>query len=375
MKTSKVLLIVIIVVLINNVFLLSYLSKDSETSMESAAGGKELPARANSSDIEQRESYELSNSVASLDIQTESFSDNVSAGEVSAASEADISSAVRQFIQSAEFERVLDNYQTQAAPRHEEMQSRLSTMSASELYSLAIDSSNSYEQKYAQQFLIHSGFGELGVEELKGLYHADGVSKWVQQNILPRLLEEGDAEAIVWAKQLLDDSVAGQHIKSEIYSSIYDVDPDFIKQHISDLDLDDFQQMIGVMSFVMQDPDLTKSFYEENFDELLSLKNSSNFEFLYAGAELELSHRQQSSLAEMFSSKSSKRRGFAIRQAGNIDDVNILRDAYSRLSKNSEKLSFLKTLSGKKNNTDMAKLVQELAADSDNADIRKLIRR
>lgn len=375
MKTSKVLLIVIIVVLINNVLLLSYFSKDSEPSAELSASSKDLEVRSNPSNSESRAPNELLTLDQGLDAQSLGQSAYVPSRESSTGSDTDISSAVRQYIQSEEFERVLDNYQTQAAPRHEEMQSRLNAMSASELHLLAIDSSNSYEQKYAQQFLIQNGLGELGVEEIKQLYHAEGVSEWVQQSLLPRLLEEGDAEAIDWAKQLLYKNTKGQFIGSEIYSSIYDADPDFIKEHINNLDLNDFQKIAGAMSFVMRDADLTESFYEENFDKLLDLNNSTSYEFFHNSAELELSHRQQSRLAELFASKSSKRRGFAIRQAGNIGDANILRDAYSQLSKNSEKLSLLQTLSKRSNNTDVRKLIQELAEDSENADIRKMIRR
>jgi len=262
MKTSKVLLIVVVVVIINNVFLLSYFSKDSKSSLKTNDGAEELGARPQSSNNERGDSNELTNMDKSVDRHSQGQA--VLLDESVSVTDESVSNAVRQFVQSAEFERVLDNYQTQAVPRHEEMQSRLTSMSASELYSLAIDSSNSIEQKYAQQFLIQNGLGELGVEELKVLYHADGVSKWVQQSLLPQLLEEGDAEAIGWAKQLLNENTIGQFVDSEVYSSIYDADPDFIKEHINNLDLNDFQKMAGAMTFVMQDADLAKSFYEEN---------------------------------------------------------------------------------------------------------------
>jgi len=365
LKTHHVLLTIIIVVLINNALLLGYLSKDSEPVVMVSGDTSKQVTRTDPVADHRVVSDRYSDQDSDLDNHTEQL--------LNSELEAKISEAVDQYLLSGNFTRQLNNYQKEFASEFEEIHNRLTVMSVTELYSVSIDSSNPSEQEYAQQLLAQNGFGELDATQLKSLYLTDDVSSWGEESLLLKLLEGNDAEAIGWVKQKIADGSMAQYQNPEIFSAIFDADPDFVKQHVRDLDLNNPRQSVAALSFIMRDSELSKNFYEQNFDKLLDVKNSQIYQYLYPPAELELSSGQQNRLVELFDSQSRQRREFAISQARNIGDVNVLRDAYSRLSKNSEKLSFLQNLSNGENKTDVALLIQELVAESNDANIREMI--
>jgi len=378
MKVHKVIVIVIIVVALNNILLLSllgYYSDGPELTPVSRSTPAEAPQEpysqtgdsvATLQDERQTETTELDNNR-----QNKSFEVDMS----ESAYESEVAVAVKQFVKSKDFEIILDDYQLNAIPRYEELQRRFKAMTASELLTTALDSSKKMEQKYAQQMLVQGKLGDLESHEMKALYQADGVSDWVKQQLLPLLLEDEDSEAVAWAKQSLSEGSSFTYQDREVYAAIYETDPDFIVQHINSMSLDDGYRAFAMISFVTQDEELLKNFYSENFDRLLESKNGKLFQYLKGNNDLELSNRQQSQLAELFESKNRHKRAFAIRQVKNIDDVNVLRDSFSRLRRTKDQRLFLQMLSQDQKDPQMKNLIQELAEESQDPQIRKFLRR
>ena len=365
MKSYQIVLLVIIVVTLNNVVLLNllgYFSKELETPSAvkpvlDQAEPKLVSPKPDQSVLLTKEVPTVTNDIDEMP--------NSHAFESDAAFYSEVANAVKQFALSAEFEQVLERYQANAAPRYEKMQSQLSAMNSSELYALAIDSGSPFEQRYAQQLLVQGGLDDLEAVELKNLYLTEGLDSWIKQSILPKLLDEGDLEAVGWAKQVLVDGPSSEYLGPEFYEAVYEADPDFVTQHINNLDLDGSRKSLDALTFVMQDTDLSKEYYNQNFDKILDAKSSQTYQYLYNKHDLELSNQQQSQLSEFFGSKSRHRRNFAINQVKNIDDVHVLRDSYSLLNRDSEKLTFLKALSDQQKDTEVIGLIKELAADSD----------
>lgn len=368
MKPYQVILIVITIVALNNLLVLSlvgYFSKESSLPA--------TPVNVASKTVPEPEDTLVTNAESIFEppaIDTQVAPDP---SPETSAPEEELVSAVKRFVTSKDFEKVLDEYQLSASLRYQQMQKRFSRMGASELYDAAINSDSRTEKQMALAMLNQGKVNDLETSELKVLYQEQSVDEWGKRQILVKLLEEKDPEALNWAKQLLSDGQV--FYGDEVYAAVYEVDPDFVKERLSNLDLSDSQSSASALSFVIQEPELAKVFFEENFDKILESNSNQIYQMGAYSVDFDLSRRQQASLIEFFDSTNRHKRSFAISVSKNIDDVDVLRDAYSRLAKRKDQRNFLRRLSLERMNPDKRSLVQELAADSDDPEIRKMVRR
>jgi len=274
--------------------------------------------------------------------------------------------AFDKFLSSDKFTQALDRHQSEVGRRSEKIFDRLSKLSAQDLLSVAMGKSYPFVPQMAQKLVFERDLNEYSVQDFKSLYLAEGTSEWFKRKALVQLLDRDESQALNWAKQKIKNPAGHETIGTPLYTAVYESDPKFITQHFSNLDLNDFKKSSPALSLVANDMELSKSFYEENFDRIIDIENSQIFTRMRNIVYLELSSKQQSRVPELFASKSRSRRRFGINIARSVNDVNVLRESYSRLNENSEKLALLNILKRKaKRDSAINSLVRELASGPD----------
>jgi len=372
MKAYQIVLLVIVIVALNNVVLFN-LPRFSTTDNQTA----ELSITQESQSIEVPSTAVASQNSPSIskEPQWQDQSAHSEQYRQDSLEGIDFESAFDRFLSSDKFIQALDQYRSGTVPRYQKLQSRMSQLSPEELLSVALDDSNSLEQQMAQRLLAHGDLSEINAQDLRSLYHAEGVTQWAKQKVVIRLMEEGDPQALDWAKQIITDPVGADTLGPDIYSAVYERDPDYFKDYVSTLDLNNVNKSFSALSVVSNDKELSKDFYEENFDRIVDTKSNQIFQYMFNNAEIELTNRQENRVPELFASKSSNRRRFGLSLVQSVKDVNVLRESYSQLNKNTEKLSFLRGLITRETDLEINSLIQELASDSGDQKIQDLVRR
>ncbi|MBL4672892.1 MAG: hypothetical protein JKX81_11590 [Arenicella sp.] len=186
------------------------------------------------------------------------------------------------------------------------------------------------------------------------------------------MLENDDAEALDWAKSSIQTDSIGRHTGSDVYAAIYEKDPDFIIQHINQIDINTWSPQHGLLGLIQQQPELATTFYTQNFDKILSSNNDKVFMYGLGNATIELTQQQQSQVVELFDSHNQHKRNFAINLASTIDDLQTLRQAYTKLNRNQDQMIFIRGLLSSNASSGAADLARELASNSDNPRIQRL---
>ena len=280
----------------------------------------------------------------------------------------------QEFVRSPDFTEVLDKYMLDAGPRYQEKEKRFNQMDATELYSIVLEAENNMDKQIATQLLMRGKVNDLERTQLKTLYQQGDLESWWSTRLLATLLEDGDDDALVWAKQFLDNEDDTVYFSSDVYESIYHRDPEYIKQHLSDIDINTDGRITYILGFLASETELAKEFYSHHFDDILESDRNQIYRMMKSNIELDLSQSQQSDVINLFDSQNRHKRSFAIDQVGNIDDINGLRGAYQALTRPSEQKKFLKNLMGDKQSSDKNELAKELASGSDDPEITELFK-
>jgi hypothetical protein len=363
MKIHQIVLAVIVILSVNNLLLLSYLGyfSEKETSINAinSEGGPNYSTP---------EPSQFSPSGVALPIDQ----DQIALRQ--ALEKNDLNDAIENYIKSEQFTVAMDDWQLKASRRFAVITERLAKMDAPELYISALEGHSRTERAAALNSLFQNNrLAQLSSDQLKDLYINTSMYSYGKNNILKILLENDDSEALSWAKSSITDDALTQNFDSEIYSLIYDKDPEFVKIHLAELEFEPSLTGLGILSFMQQEPGLASSFYGRNFDKILDSKNNNVFIFTPDASQLTLNDQQQSRVAELFSSNNRHKRNFAIGLAPIIEDTQLLRDAYSNLSRNQDKMMFIMSLMTPDVRTEASDLARELAKNSDEPNIRRLL--
>jgi len=288
----------------------------------------------------------------------------------------EIEHAIQQYVYSDQFATVLDEWQLRFRQRSNEMKQRLATMSGQELHAVALDAESRSERIMAFNLLIEDGANrlkQLSNQQIKDIYTQMDSDHWSKASILSLLIKNGDNDALDWAKQAINENSLPRGANYDLYNSVYDIDPEFIQNHVEQLELDTSNPPNALLSLLYQETDLAANFLSQNFDKILDSKNDEIFMMGISNANLELTQRQQSRMVELFGSTSREKRSFAINLARNIDDTQLLREGYDQLTRKGEKMQFIVSLLHPGAKPEISNLAKELATSSDEPSIQNLI--
>ncbi len=360
MKPYQIVLTVITVLALNNLALLSFIGHFSEQKNDTidvaSNGGGITLSEAQRSDDEK-----TSNSATSLASEQQD--------------KTDLTQEFENYVRSEQFSAVITDWQRKSRKRNQEISARLVNMNADELYAVAFESENINEKSMAlYQLTQGSKYKQLSNEKLKGLYSEDGNDGWARQKFLSTLLERDDSEALGWAKQLITGtSVSRTSSELDIYSKIYEKDPEFMKQHVAETEFSDTPRSFDLFTFLQTEPKLAGPFFTRNFDKILKSQNDDIFKFgMYGIANIELTQQQQLDVTKLFKSKNSNKRNFANSLIEKIDDIQALRGAYAGLRLARDKDRFIGSLLQSGENTEKLALGKEFAANSDDPNVQRL---
>jgi hypothetical protein len=257
----------------------------------------------------------------------------------------ELSQAVENYIDSDKFLVFLESWQKNARQRHSDLRTRMSKMGARELQSSVLLAEGQSERITAFGMLLEGGkLRELSNQELKELYKETSINKSNKEKSLSLLLEDNDAKALDWAKSSIQNDAIGRHTSPDVYAAIYEKDPDFIIQHVNQIDINTWSPQHGLLGLIQQQPELATAFYTRNLDKILSSNNDQVFIYGTGNAKLELTQQQQSRVVELFDSSNERKRNFAIGLAPTIDDLHTLRQAYAKLNRRQVQMMFIGSL-------------------------------
>lgn len=364
MKVYQVLLLVLFVVILNNFVLYQF--------FKPLALGPEKPTIEVSETKSDRSASFAQNDQTSYAVSLNELAVSDSLAASSSDSDVIIANAVKRFSNSDEFTAILDQYQMNVTKRHAELQKRYSQSSASELYAIAMESESPSEKQWALQYLIPGKLNDLDSFELKNLY--DQASEdWWKPSLLVSLIEKNDDESLASAKQFIQNGKLSFEISSELFSVVYEKDPDFIKRYVESIDLAVTDIGSGIYT-VLQEPELANIFYENNFDQILKSNKKEYFQYGAYNLKSELDDQQELALVELFGANNRHKRSFALSLVGKIKDTDRIRRAYSSLIKTSDQQVFLSQLLSRDKNSDQYKLALELAESSDKEELKQMTR-
>ncbi len=348
MKISKFIPIIVIVVFINNALLLAALSYFSSELAISQTAFKttHMTTQKKSPSFEK-----VHNKVAPAPSLPQKGS------KISRMTEAEVISIVKSYMESAAFTESLTKIQAGQTKQNIKFSHYIKGMAPLELYNVAIGSSSDSEKEIAVSQLLESGGQGLEAYELKELYQSLDDDHWGKTEIVTKLLEDSDPESMGMARELLS---TGTNIGHEFYPALYDADPEYVKQYIDQLEVDNITDSHSLYFFMHQEPELYNRFINNNFDSILNASNDRIFEMNTNYAPVDISYDQQAKLVDLFESNSQAKRNFAISMANNINDDHLLRDAFPKLTRARDQRNFLGALSFEENNLEKRLLIEEL---------------
>jgi len=364
MKVYQRIFIIIAVVMLNNVMLLFYIGHFSKDQTLRSDVKEIISATATVAPTSSNQP------LATIDlIQRPTTVES----EIEEIDSAELAQAVENYIDSDQFLVVLEAWQKNARQRNNDLSMRMSKMGGRELHSVVLQAESRSERFAAFGTLLQGGkLQQLSNQELKELYTEPSIDRSNKAQLLSILLENDDAEALDWAKSSIQTDSIGRHTGSDVYAAIYEKDPDFIIQHINQIDINTWSPQHGLLGLIQQQPELATTFYTQNFDKILSSNNDKVFMYGLGNATIELTQQQQSQVVELFDSHNQHKRNFAINLASTIDDLQTLRQAYTKLNRNQDQMIFIRGLLSSNASSGAADLARELASNSDNPRIQRL---
>jgi len=279
----------------------------------------------------------------------------------------------KQFSETQTFLEIMDQYTLSSGQRMMQQLQQFSSMSAQELYDAFISSENMSDKELALQGLAQGGWGELSSSQIKEIYLESADSWYGGVEALRILLERDDPEALLWAKEALNKPTFGLSGGYDLVGLLYQKDPEFIENYVASLDVDKFNNTSRYTMTFIQEPELQKIFYEKNLDKILVSNNSTLFQMPPYNLDMELSSDQQSKVADLLSSRNRSKRRFALSVVNLVKDEQLLRQGYESLTRDRDRQTMLaKFISARNNDPTTRALVRQLAADSNNPQIRAL---
>lgn len=372
MKFYQVVLTVIAAFVINNVLLVNYLNQESVQPQS----GDAIPSvpKPGSQIVKDESAQEFE----SDQIKAEESDQNSHTKLAETATDTDsqqLIETIETYAKSDQFIAILDDYYLTAATRYQEIEQRLNGLNASELFAIVSESDNLLKQQSAMQLLTQGKLHQLSVSELKTLYQHDQTPNWNKANILTSLLNENDPEALGWAKNMIS---SGSHsrwsgLNDELYTSVYEKDPNFIRNYINEFEIESGPSGFGFYNFMQQEPKLANEFFTTRLDEILDVENGTIFQFGGYDVEFDMTTSQQSKLLSFFESSNQRKRSFAMSLLENVDDIDMLREAFSELERTREKRNFINSI-GTSGDSKKQSLAKELARNSGDPSLQKRFR-
>ena len=288
----------------------------------------------------------------------------------------DFDEEFRAFAASQEFADIMNEYSIAQSRRGAEKQNEFQKMTAQELLSVYLSTDNSLDKQSALGSL-HGKYDQLETYELKQLYQSlDATNgKWASSELLNILLERDDPDALVWVKQEILNGDSSSNISRDIYQNVYEKDPEFISDYVRNLPLEVATKQGFLFSLLSTESELAKIFLEKNIDEILDTGNTTNLNFIGYNASIDLDSQQEARLVEFFGSSKKDTREFAIVLARDIDDVELLREGFNKLTRDREQSIFLSQLLTDGKDTSKGRLAIELAERVDNPRLQRYIER
>lgn len=371
MKTWHWIIFVVGSLALNNWLLIQYLGDPDQTVTKTTT--TELK---NSDDDKLQQNSNLSGTSANHQDTPEMASEHNLSEEPSQPTASPFESEFKQFSTSKEFQSIMDEYRILANQRSQEKQRYYQSMSSEELFAAYQSAESTLDKQWALQYLRDGKLEQLETYEIKQLYQAldEGTESWNKYAMLNLLLEKGDAEALVWAKESITDPAFGMQGGHEIFESLYEQDPQFVTDFVDGLTLDDLSTYRHSLYGIFNDSKLARVFFENNLDEILDTSNTSNLRYFGHNVEIELSDQQQSGIVDLLESSRKRDREFAIGFVRSIDNIDLLRESYAKISRTQEQQHFLSQLMTDFENEDKKQLARELAENSDDPMIKQMLR-
>lgn len=283
----------------------------------------------------------------------------------------DVDKELKRFMQSDTFVDVMDAYQVGARARAMTLEKELRDSDVPSLLTIALESKNQLQKTLALG-ILREDLNKLDATELKSLYALDDLQPWNRNAIIVALIDKGDIQALQWGKEQLvakGDFRYGFH--HELFESLYDKDPEYVRQFVSSVDISAYPRASKMVHLLTSKPELATVFFSNNFDQILNSEDNQLYQAFYGRPKLELSRSQQADLSSFFISSNRHKRSFAINLASNIEDTDLLRDSFYQLDKTREKLQFLQALSMNKKNTEQQELINEIVDSASDEAIKK----
>ena len=350
MNTNKLILIVILLIVVNNLIVLNLLgyfsvSTDHAATTITTKAHSELDDRGNRS--------------AESEPSKEGATKEIEVAELTSSSDDTFFQSFQRFSATADFTKILDEHQEKARARYKAAEELISKMDVFELLEVAKNSEKRSETRLALQYMMASGkINKLELIDLRALYQIDSLDNHYKSEILNKLLEAGDEEALGWAKQTIVEERPGIHIDSELLTMVYEKDPDFIDRYVDQLELESLGSYNSIYSLMSQEPKLNSRFFSKHFDEILNSDNKFVYQIGRHSVDFDMSLEQQARVAQLFSSDDKHKRNFAINLAAHIESTDLLRESYGKLTRTQEKQGFLYGLFGKQISAEQLSLLK-----------------
>ncbi len=286
---------------------------------------------------------------------------------------AEFHSTFKKFTETNDFADVMDSYFAVAQERHQELDRIYGQMDAPQLFDAYFESDIRTERRSILSKLREKGLQKLRLDQLKLLYQEEDLESWIAGSVLEEIVKRGDLEGIRRAKELLVSPDKGGAFNYSLAKSLYEHDPEFMIDHMSQLGIDEYLQGRYTYSSVMNKKEIQQVFLQNNIDELMAPDTRIDGLWVSKNLDIEMSRRQQSSLLDLFSARDSSKRELAISLARNIQDTDRLRAAYADLTKQGDQLNFVKNLYGNYKTPQQRALARSIALASEDPDIRRIV--
>lgn len=383
MANFKWILIVAAVLLINNILLLNFIgyfdAPDGLDEFKKPLDSQYAQVQSDSNSLSMNNnSSKVVVSKTSSNISNESLSESRSGRTEEMQHQ--VEAIVRDLIRSEEFGEVMMEQQLVSWKKARDKQSELKNFSGQQALEAYLNSESIMDRQTLLQTIVSEKLDELDAFELKSLFldldeSNEDVGLWYRGKVATRLMEKEEAEGVELAKSLLQRMDQSKHLSHEFFEELYRMDPDYITRTINDSSLEYLMRTRLVSNLVHKDENLLKLFYERHLDELITSDNRKWIEMNRFGGQVELSSRQMSRIADMFSSEDKEWRLFAATLAGNLDDIDVLRSSYEVLNSRSERAAFLRSLLQYGSTDAHVALGEELSQTSDDPTIKNMASR
>ena len=254
---------------------------------------------------------------------------------------AEVSSAVKQYMDSDEFFELFDVFRVQQQEKRRQYQEQIAPLSAIELVDIFTLSTDPQEQALLIEALGQKDLTEIDISRLRDLYNSSDIKDdGVKSKLIIAMLDKKDEFALSLAKDFVQQSQ--RNTSGQVWGRLLDLDRDFVIKSAIEMSVDQISQSDLLWSGFFQDTEAKVEFYNGQLDNILAAADERVFKsFQPFLIEMELSRLQQNSLAELLQSDVISERRFAIGFVMNIDDINIVKQGYRALTSVDDRQRFL----------------------------------